>query len=434
MLADCAIQCERPVREALCLAAVAGPHHDPSMPAFEYQALDAAGRTHKGVLQGDTPKAVRQSLRDQGLMPLELSEVREQAPRREFKDLFGRGVSAADLSILTRQWATLVRAGLPLDEALSALAEQSGDARARRMLVAVRSKLMEGRTLADSLGEFPESFPELYRSAVAAGEQSGKLDRVLERLAGFLEERRELGQRVVAALIYPALLTLVAFAIIAGLLGYVVPQVVGVFEQLQQTLPWPTRVLLALSAFVRVAGPWLLLALVAAAIAFRAALTRPVFRSRWHALLMRLPLLGALLKAQDTARFARTLSIATAASVPLLEALRLGASTLNLLPLREAIAAAAARVREGGSLSRALAESGRFPALLTRLVGSGEKSGELEPMLDHAADLQEKQVQGALGAFVAILEPLLIVAMGGIVLFMVLAILLPIFEMNQIIR
>ena len=404
------------------------------MPAFEYQALDAAGRTHKGVLQGDTPKAVRQSLRDQGLMPLELTEVREQAPRREFKDLFGRGVSAADLSILTRQWATLVRAGLPLDEALAALAEQSGDVRARRMLVAVRSKLMEGRTLADSLGEFPESFPELYRSAVAAGEQSGKLDRVLERLAGFLEERRELGQRVVAALIYPALLTLVAFAIIAGLLGYVVPQVVGVFEQLQQTLPWPTRVLLALSAFVRVAGPWMLLAAVAAAIAFRAALSRPAFRSRWHALLMRLPLIGALLKAQDTARFARTLSIATAASVPLLEALRLGASTLNLLPLREAIAAAAARVREGGSLSRALAESGRFPALLTRLVGSGEKSGELEPMLDHAADLQEKQVQGALGAFVAILEPLLIVAMGGIVLFMVLAILLPIFEMNQIIR
>ncbi|MBL8245481.1 MAG: type II secretion system F family protein, partial [Rhodanobacteraceae bacterium] len=334
----------------------------------------------------------------------------------------------------TRQWATLVRAGLPLDEALAALAEQSGDVRARRMLVAVRSKLMEGRTLADSLGEFPESFPELYRSAVAAGEQSGKLDRVLERLAGFLEERRELGQRVVAALIYPALLTLVAFAIIAGLLGYVVPQVVGVFEQLQQTLPWPTRVLLALSAFVRVAGPWMLLAAVAAAIAFRAALSRPAFRSRWHALLMRLPLIGALLKAQDTARFARTLSIATAASVPLLEALRLGASTLNLLPLREAIAAAAARVREGGSLSRALAESGRFPALLTRLVGSGEKSGELEPMLDHAADLQEKQVQGALGAFVAILEPLLIVAMGGIVLFMVLAILLPIFEMNQIIR
>lgn len=404
------------------------------MPAFEYQALDAAGRTHKGVLQGDTPKAVRQSLRDQGLMPLEVAEVREQAPRREFKDLFGRGVSAADLSILTRQWATLVRAGLPLDEALSALAEQSGDVRARRMLVAVRSKLMEGRTLADSLGEFPEGFPELYRSAVAAGEQSGKLDRVLERLAGFLEERRELGQRVVVALIYPALLSLVAFAIIAGLLGYVVPQVVGVFEQLQQTLPWPTRMLLALSAFVRVAGPWLLLALVAGAIAFRAALARPAFRSRWHALLMRLPLVGALLKAQDTARFARTLSIATAASVPLLEALRLGGSTLTLLPLRESIAAAAARVREGGSLSRALAESGRFPPLLTRLVGSGEKSGELEPMLDHAADLQEKQVQGALGAFVAILEPLLIVAMGGIVLFMVLAILLPIFEMNQIIR
>lgn len=404
------------------------------MPAFEYQALDSAGRTRRGVLQGDTPKAVRQSLRDQGLVPLEVSEVREAAPRREFRELFGRGVPAADLAILTRQWATLVRAGLPLDEALAALAEQSGDARARRMLVAVRSKLMEGRTLADSLGEFPESFPELYRAAVAAGEQSGKLDHVLERLAGFLEERRELGQKLLAALIYPALLSLVACAIIAGLLAYVVPQVVGVFEQLQQTLPWPTRVLLALSAGVRVAGPWLLLALALAALAFRIALARPAFRSRWHALLMRVPLLGALMRAQDTARFARTLSIATAASVPLLEALRLGAATLALLPLREAIVAATARVREGGSLARALAESGRFPPLLTRLVGSGEKSGELEPMLDHAAELQEKQVQGTLGAFVAILEPLLIVAMGAIVLFMVLAILLPIFEMNQILR
>ncbi|MBK9656060.1 MAG: type II secretion system inner membrane protein GspF [Rhodanobacteraceae bacterium] len=404
------------------------------MPAFEYQALDNAGRTKKGVLQGDTPKAVRQSLRDQGLVPLEVSEVHEQAPRREFKEIFGRGISAGDLSILTRQWATLVRAGLPLDEALSALAEQSGDARARRMLVAVRSRLMEGRTLADSLGEFPESFPELYRSAVAAGEQSGKLDRVLERLAGFLEERRELGQKVIAALIYPALLSLVAFAIVSGLLGYVVPQVVGVFEQLQQQLPWPTRVLLALSAFVRIAGPWLLLALIGSAVAFRAALLRPEFRTRWHALLMGIPLIGALLRAQDTARFARTLSIATAASVPLLEALRLGAATLTLLPLREAVVAAIARVREGGTLSRALSESGRFPPLLTRLVGSGEKSGELEPMLDHAAELQEKQVAGSLNAFVAVLEPMLIVAMGALVLFMVLAILLPIFEMNQIIR
>ena len=372
--------------------------------------------------------------RDQGLVPLEVSEVHEQAPRREFKEIFGRGISAGDLSILTRQWATLVRAGLPLDEALSALAEQSGDARARRMLVAVRSRLMEGRTLADSLGEFPESFPELYRSAVAAGEQSGKLDRVLERLAGFLEERRELGQKVIAALIYPALLSLVAFAIVSGLLGYVVPQVVGVFEQLQQQLPWPTRVLLALSAFVRIAGPWLLLALIGSAVAFRAALLRPEFRTRWHALLMGIPLIGALLRAQDTARFARTLSIATAASVPLLEALRLGAATLTLLPLREAVVAAIARVREGGTLSRALSESGRFPPLLTRLVGSGEKSGELEPMLDHAAELQEKQVAGSLNAFVAVLEPMLIVAMGALVLFMVLAILLPIFEMNQIIR
>jgi len=401
------------------------------MPAFEYQALDPAGRTRKGVLQGDTPKGIRQSLRDQGLVPLEVVEVRERAPRKEFKDLFGHAIPAADLAILTRQWATLVRAGLPLDEVLAALAEQSGDVRARRLLVSVRAKLMEGRTLADSLAEYPDSFPELYRAAVAAGEQSGKLDRVLERLADFLEERRELRQRVVSALIYPILLTVVATAIVSGLLGYVVPQVVGVFEQMDQQLPWPTRVLLAMSAFVRVGGPWLLLAAIVGGVAFLAALKQPPFRKRWHSFLMRLPLIGVLLRSQDTARFARTLSIATAASMPLLEALRLGAATLSLLPMREALIAAIARVREGGSLSRALAESGRFPPLLTRLVASGEKSGELEPMLDHAAELQEKQVQGSLGAFIAILEPLLIVGMGAIVLFMVLAILLPIFELNR---
>lgn len=404
------------------------------MPAFEYQALDPSGRTRKGVLQGDTPKAVRQALRDQGLVPLELTEVREQRAGREMQGLFSRGLRAGDLAILTRQWATLVRAGLPMDETLAALADDSVDVQSRRMLVAVRSRLMEGRTLADSLAEFPDSFPELYRSAVAAGEQSGKLDAVLERLAGFLEERRNLGQRLIAALIYPILLSLVAFGIVGGLLGYVVPQVVGVFEQLDQELPWPTRTLLLMSDVVRYAGPWLLAALVVALIGFRIALTRPALRQRWHLLLMRLPLIGNLLRAQDTARFARTLSIATAASVPLLEALRLGASTLSLLPLRESILAAAARVREGGSLSRALAESGRFPPLLTRLVASGEKSGELEPMLDHAADLQERQVQGVLSTFIAMLEPLLVVAMGALVLFMVLAILLPIFELNQIIR
>lgn len=404
------------------------------MPAFEYQALDPSGRTRKGVLQGDTPKAVRQALRDQGLVPLELTEVREQRAGREMQGLFSRGLRAGDLAILTRQWATLVRAGLPMDETLAALADDSVDVQSRRMLVAVRSRLMEGRTLADSLAEFPDSFPELYRSAVAAGEQSGKLDAVLERLAGFLEERRNLGQRLIAALIYPILLSLVAFGIVGGLLGYVVPQVVGVFEQLDQELPWPTRALLLMSDVVRYAGPWVLAALVAALIGFRIALTRPAVRQRWHLLLMRLPLIGNLLRAQDTARFARTLSIATAASVPLLEALRLGASTLSLLPLRESILAAAARVREGGSLSRALAESGRFPPLLTRLVASGEKSGELEPMLDHAADLQERQVQGVLSTFIAMLEPLLVVAMGALVLFMVLAILLPIFELNQIIR
>jgi general secretion pathway protein F len=292
---------------------------------------------------------------------------------------------------------------------------------------------MEGRTLSESLAEFPDSFPELYRAAVSAGEQSGRLDGVLDRLAGFLEERQALGQKLAAALIYPALLTVIAFAVVIGLMGYVVPQVVGVFVDMGGALPWPTRVLMALSALIDHLAPIAVPALVAALIAFIVALRQPALRSAWHAFLMRLPFLGPLLRAQDAARFARTLSIATSAAVPLLEALKLGAATMSLLPLREAVAQAIARVREGGSLARALGESGRLPALLIRLVGSGEKSGQLEAMLDHAAELQEKQVQGRLGALIAILEPVLIVVMGGIVLFIVLAILLPIFRMNDLI-
>jgi general secretion pathway protein F len=403
------------------------------MPAFEYEALDASGKTHRGVLQGDTARAVRQSLRDQGLVPVAVSEVRERAARARLPAWLRRGIRPADLAVLTRQWATLVRAGLPMDEALAALAEQSGDVRARRMLIGVRARLMEGRTLAECLGEFPNSFPELYRAAVAAGEQSGRLERVLERLADFLEQNQEFAQRVLAALIYPLLLALVSAAIVAGLLGHVVPQVMGVYESLDAPLPWPTRVLIGLSAAVRLLGPWLLPALLAGIVGFRLALARPAFRLRWHDLLLRVPVLGALLAAQDAARFARTLAVATAAAVPLLEALRLGGATVALAPVRAAIAQATARVREGGSLARALAESGRFPALLTRLVGSGERSGELETMLDHAAELMEKQVQSTLGTLLALLEPLLIIVMGGIVLFMVLAILLPIFQLNQLV-
>ncbi len=401
------------------------------MPAFEYQALDGDGRTHKGVVQGDTPKSVRQGLRDRGLVPLNVVEVRERAARN-VEDYFRRGIRPADLALLTRQWATLVRAGLPLDEALSALGDEAADKTSRRMLIAVRAKVMEGRTLAESLGEFPDSFPELYRAAVSAGEQSGKLDTVLERLAQFLEERQALGRKLLAALIYPALLTLVAFAVVLGLMTYVVPQVIGVFADMGGTLPWPTRVLMATSAAFEFAGPYLAAIAVAALIAFAIALRQAAVRRAWHALLMRVPLLGSMLRAQDSARFARTLSIATSASVPLLDALKLGAATLSLLPLREAIAQASSRVREGGSLARALGESGQFPPLLIRLVGIGEKSGELEPMLDHAAHIQENQMQTRLSALIAVLEPLLIVMMGGVVLFIVLAILLPIFGLNDL--
>ena len=401
------------------------------MPAFAYQALDSAGKTQRGVLQGDNARAVRANLRERGLNPLEVAAV--EATSRQ-PGLFARGLSSAQLALLTRQLATLLKAGLPIDEALGALAEQNDDTRSRTLVAALRARVMEGASLASALADAPDSFPEIYRAAIAAGEQSGRLDQVLGRLADYSEARDALNQKIWAALAYPILLTIVAVAIVAGLLAYVVPQIIGVFVQMHQTLPWPTRALIALSGFVKAWGWLLLIALVVAAIGGRLALRTQQIRFAWHAALLRLPLIGKLVRAANTARCTRTLALLAASAVPLLESLQIAAQVMPNLPMREAVKRAAVKVREGSSFSRALGESGYFPPVALRLIASGERAGELERMLDEAANQQQRELDRWMTTLTAVLGPLVILLVGAMVLFIVLAILLPILDLNQMVK
>ena len=403
------------------------------MPAFAYQALDAAGKTQRGVLQGDTARAVRGLLRERGLNPLSVDEVNEG--RAKAQRPFARdGLGAAQLALLTRQLATLIGAGLPIDEALGALSEQAENERQRGLTMSLRARVMEGASLAQALGEFPDHFPDIYRATVAAGEQSGRLEVVLEKLADYAEARDALKQKILAALAYPLLLSLVAIAVVAGLLAWVVPQIVGVFQNLQQELPLATRALIAISAFVRSWG-WLVgLLLIAVTIAARLALRRESVRYRWHAWMLRLPLVGRLARAANTARATRTLALLADSAVPLLDALGIAAQVVSNLPMREALRRAAFKVREGSAFSRALGESGQFPPVALRLIASGERSGQLPRMLGEAAAQQQRELDRWLTALTAVLGPAVILAVGAIVLFIVLAILLPIFNLNQMVK
>jgi general secretion pathway protein F len=315
--------------------------------AFEYTAVDATGRERKGVLEGDTARAVRQMLRDQSLLPLAVSEVLLTENRRERKQFsLRRGISAADLSLLTRQIATLVRSGLPLEESLLAVSEQTERPRIRSIIMGVRAKVMEGHALADGLGDFPAVFPELYRATVSAGEQSGHLDTVLERLADYTESREQLRSRTLTAMLYPVLLFIVCVSIVAMLLTFVVPKIVKQFENSKAELPFLTQVLIAFSDFLRNWGLLLLAVLILGSIAFVRWLRDPAARRRFDTFLLRLPLIGKVVRGNNTARFARTFSTLTSSAVPVLEAMRISGEVVTNLPMRDAVQAAAARVRE----------------------------------------------------------------------------------------
>lgn len=398
------------------------------MPAFEYQALDAGGRRQTGVVEADSARGARSLLRERGLTPLVVATA---APgRRRTGALFQRGLRSSQLALLTRELSTLLSAGLPVEEALGALAEQADDARLKTVLATLRTRVREGASLATALAEQPDNFPEFFRASVAAAEHSGHIDAVLARLADYAENREALRRRVWMALLYPLLLTAIALLVVTGLLLYVVPQVIEVFDNLGRDLPWLTRALIALSEGLPKVGPYLLLALVAAVFGVRAWLRDPARRARWQSWLLRLPVLGRLRLALDTSRFTRTLGLLAGAGVPMLDALRMATQTVGLMPLRQALERAYARVREGSGLAVSLAESRMFPPVTVRLIGNGERAGRLAAMLDQAAEHEATLLEHRLATFVAILGPAMILLVGVLVLAIVLAILLPIFELN----
>ncbi|MCU7904291.1 MAG: type II secretion system inner membrane protein GspF [Candidatus Thiodiazotropha sp. (ex Epidulcina cf. delphinae)] len=402
------------------------------MDAFEYVALDPTGKEHRGVLEGDSPRQVRQQLRESGLTPLTIDSASGNAAEKK-STLFQRRINAMELALITRQMATLLRSGLPLEHVLKTTAQQTDKRHVERTLLAVRAKVLEGRSLADGLNEFPKTFPELYIQTVSSGEESGHLEVVLERLADYTEQRQQMRQKTVFALFYPALLTIVSLLIVGGLLTYIVPQVTRVFENMSAQLPWITRALMSTSDLFRSYGAPIFLALLAAGLFFSYLLKKPGPKRWWHRAMLRIPLLGRLVRTSNAARFSRTLSIMAASSVPILDSMRIAAQVLTNLPMRSAVEEATLRVREGTSLYQALEKTGYFPPMTLSLLASGESSGNLEGMLERSADIQEREIETLVSTIQGLFEPILILVMGGIVLVIVLAILLPIFDLNQLV-
>ncbi|MEW9797728.1 type II secretion system inner membrane protein GspF [Alteromonas sp. CYL-A6] len=405
------------------------------MAAFAYKAVNASGRNATGVLEGDNARQVRQQLREKGLIPLEVEQVaeRNKSSKSGFS-FFKPRISAADLALLTRQLATLVESALPVEEALLAVAEQSEKPRQKNMMMAVRSKVVEGHGLADAMAEFPSVFDELYRAMVAAGEKSGHLDTVLNRLADYTERRQQTRSQIIQAMVYPSLMMFFAMGIVILLLTVVVPKIVSQFDHMGQDLPTITQLLISISEWLQHYGLAMLGVLVVLIIVVQRVLQKPAMRLRYHRFLLTLPLIGKVSRGLNTARFARTLSILTASAVPLLEAMRIAGEVLENQHIKNQISDATVNVKEGSSLRAALDNTGMFPPMMMHMIASGEKSGELQQMLARAADNQDREFEALVGVSLKVFEPLLIVTMAVIVLFIVMAILQPILAMNQMVN
>lgn len=405
------------------------------MPAFEYKALDKQGKNKKGVVEADSMRQARSLLREQGLFPTDVEAVVEKE-KKESKNtsgftLFKPKISVSELALMTRQLSTLVAASLPIEEALKAVAQQTEKPRIAGMLAAVRSRVVEGYTLAESMAEYPHIFDELFVAMVASGEKSGYLDVVLNRLADYTERSQQMSSKITQAMIYPIMLTLVAIGVISILLVSVVPQVVGQFEHMGQSLPASTQFLIAASDFLAAYGVFIVALILVGIMTLNRLLMKPDFRMRYDTFILTLPVLGKVTRSLNTSRFARTLSILTASAVPLLEAMRIASDVLINRQIKHAVVEASNRVREGASLYASLQQTKLFPPMMLYMIASGEKSGELEQMLERAADTQDKDFEAKVTLALGIFEPMLVVSMASIVLFIVMAILQPIMAMNE---
>lgn len=406
------------------------------MPAFRYEAVDAAGSTLRGVLNTDTARSARADLRAQGLTPIDVTAIAAQidSAGNLHRRRFGERLSNVELALFTRQLASLLEAGLPLEQALTALLEQAERAYLRDLVASVRSQVMSGHALSDALAQHPRDFNDIYRALVASGEAIGQLSQVLARLADYSERRNALVQKLKLAFTYPAIVTVVAFAIVIFLLTYVVPQIVSVFANTKQQLPLLTIMMLAISDFVRNYGWLVALLAIAAWFAWRNALKNPATRMRWHRWLLTAPLYGKFERSLNTARFASTLAITTGSGVPILQALQTSHDTLGNVALKEQVRQASASVREGVGLAQALTANKQFPPMLIHMIRAGEITGTLPAMLERASHAQEQDLERRAMTIASLLEPALILAMGVVVLLIVLAVLMPIIEINQMVR
>ncbi|MGZ3253816.1 MAG: type II secretion system inner membrane protein GspF [Burkholderiaceae bacterium] len=406
------------------------------MPVFRYEAVDDVGKTKKGVVNADSARAARVDLRGQGLVPVKLDIITTQvdAEGKTKRRAFGDKLSTNELALFTRQLASLLEASLPLEQAFSALLEQAERTYVRDLIASIRSEIMSGSSLSDALSQHPDDFAEIYRALVSSGEQIGQLARVLSRLADYIERRNALVQKVRLAFTYPAIVTVVAFAIVIFLLTYVVPQIVSVFASTKQKLPLLTVIMLAVSDFVRNYGLIVGGILIAAFFIWRNALKNPVIKHRWHSWLLTAPLYGKFERSLNTARFASTLAITTGSGVPILRALQTSRDTLSNVAMRDQVEEATASVREGIGLARALSAHKHFPPMLIHMIRAGEVTGELPAMLERASSAQESDLERRALTIAGLLEPALILVMGVVVLLIVLAVLMPIIEINQLVR
>jgi general secretion pathway protein F len=406
------------------------------LPAFRYEAVDAGGSTRKGVVNADSARAARSDLRNQGLVPIVVDAIAAQLDEagQTRRRAFGDKLSTNELSLFTRQLASLLEASLPLEQAFSALLEQAERTYVRDLIGSIRSEIMSGSSLSDALSHHPRDFADIYRALVASGEQIGQLSRVLSRLADYIERRNALVQKVKLAFTYPAIVTVVAFSIVIFLLTYVVPQIVSVFANTKQKLPLLTVMMLGISDFVRNYGWIVALIVIGLIFAWRAALKDPGIKMRWHTWLLNAPLYGKFERSLNTARFASTLAITTGSGVPILRALQTSRDTLSNVAMRAQVEDATNSVREGVGLARALSAHKHFPPMLIHMIRAGEVTGELPAMLERASNAQEQDLERRALTIAGLLEPVLILVMGVVVLLIVLAVLMPIIEINQLVR